>query len=98
MDFQCGYIVEPDLDMYKFPSDAAGTRRTTASTRTRCWTTLYEKQSRAQDVEERKKFVREFEKRAARRGGALHDDAAVAPHHPALEQGARLDRSRRATT
>ena len=38
MDFQCGYIVEPDLDIYKFVSSDR-TRRTTAATPTGCWTT-----------------------------------------------------------
>ena len=37
MDFQCGYIVEPDLDLYKFLSTDRNPR-TTAATRTRCST------------------------------------------------------------
>jgi peptide/nickel transport system substrate-binding protein len=62
MDFQCGYIVEPDLDLYKFLSvdkNPANYGRYTD----RVLDELYEKQSRAQDPEERKKFIRQFEKR-----------------------------------
>ncbi len=62
MDFQCGYIVEPDLDMYKFLS----TDRNPANYgryKDPVLDGLYDKQSRATNVEERKKFVREFEKR-----------------------------------
>jgi len=62
MDFQCGYIVEPDLDMYKFLS----TERNPANYgryKDPVLDELYDKQSRAIDVEERKRLVREFEKR-----------------------------------
>jgi peptide/nickel transport system substrate-binding protein len=62
MDFQCGYIVEPDLDLYKFlsvdknPSNYSRYKDPVLDD-------LYVKQSRATDVEERKKLVRQFEKR-----------------------------------
>lgn len=62
MDFQCGYIVEPDLDLYKFLSvdkNPANYSRYTD----RKLDELYEKQSRATDPEERKKLIREFERR-----------------------------------
>ncbi|PYM21259.1 MAG: ABC transporter substrate-binding protein [Candidatus Rokuibacteriota bacterium] len=62
MDFQCGYIVEPDLDVYKFQSkeiSPANYSRYTDKT----LDDLFTKQSRAQDPEERKKFIRDFEKR-----------------------------------
>jgi peptide/nickel transport system substrate-binding protein len=62
MDFQCGYIVEPDLDMYKFVSvdkNPANYSRYKDSV----LDDLYEKQARAQDPEERKKYIRQFEKR-----------------------------------
>ncbi len=62
MDFQCGYIVEPDLDIYKFLSkdlNHANYSRYTDKT----LDDLYRKQSQAGDPEERKKFIREFEKR-----------------------------------
>ena len=62
MDFQCGYIVEPDLDMYKFLSfdrNPANYGRYTD----RVLDELYDKQSRTTKVEERKRLVREFEKR-----------------------------------
>jgi len=61
-DFQCGYIVEPDLDLYKFQSkdkSPANYSRYTDHTLDE----LYEKQGRALDVEERKKYIREFERR-----------------------------------
>jgi peptide/nickel transport system substrate-binding protein len=62
MDFQCGYIVEPDLDLYKFlsvdknPSNYSRYKDAVLDD-------LYVKQSRATDLEERKKLVRQFEKR-----------------------------------
>jgi peptide/nickel transport system substrate-binding protein len=62
MDFQCGYIVEPDLDIYKFQSkeiSPANYSRYTDKTLDE----LYVKQGRAADAEERKKYLREFEKR-----------------------------------
>jgi peptide/nickel transport system substrate-binding protein len=61
MDFQCGYIVEPDLDMYKFLSvdrNPANYGRYT----NRKLDDLYDRQSRATNAEERKKLIREFEK------------------------------------
>src|SRR5438094_126100 len=62
MDGQCGYIVEPDLDLYKFLSaertDASYGRYTD-----RALDALYDRQARARDVDERRKLVREFEKR-----------------------------------
>jgi peptide/nickel transport system substrate-binding protein len=62
MDFQCGYIVEPDLDMYKFVS----TDRNPANYsryKDPVLDELYDKQSRATNVEERKRLIRAFEKR-----------------------------------
>jgi peptide/nickel transport system substrate-binding protein len=62
MDFQCGYIVEPDLDMYKFLS----TDRNPANYgyyKDPVLDRLYDQQSRATSVEERKRVIREFEKR-----------------------------------
>jgi peptide/nickel transport system substrate-binding protein len=62
MDGQCGYIVEPDLDLYKFLSadrtDASYGRYTD-----RALDALYDRQARARDVDERRRLVREFEKR-----------------------------------
>jgi len=61
-DFQCGYTVEPDLDLYKFTSkekNPANYSRYTDHTLDE----LYEKQGRTTDVEERKRVIREFEKR-----------------------------------
>jgi len=62
MDFQCGYIVEPDLDMYKFLS----TDRNPANYgryKDPVLDDLYLKQGRATDPEERKKYIRQFERR-----------------------------------
>jgi peptide/nickel transport system substrate-binding protein len=62
MDFQCGYIVEPDLDMYKFLSfdrNPANYGRY----KDPVLDELYDRQSRATNVEERKQIVRQFEKR-----------------------------------
>jgi peptide/nickel transport system substrate-binding protein len=62
MDFQCGYIVEPDLDLYKFlsvdrnPSNYGRYKDPVLDD-------LYDRQGRTADPEERKKFVRQFEKR-----------------------------------
>jgi len=60
MDFQCGFIVEPDLDLGRFlsTSDANyGKHKDTAIDE------LYLKQARATDPEERKRYIRAFEKR-----------------------------------
>ncbi len=60
MDFQCGFIVEPDLDLARFvsTSDANyGRHKDTVID------DLYQQQARATDPEERKKLVRQFEKR-----------------------------------
>jgi peptide/nickel transport system substrate-binding protein len=62
MDFQCGYIVEPDLDMYKFLS----TDRNPANYgryKDPVLDKLYDEQSRATDPEKRKAIIRQFEKR-----------------------------------
>ena len=60
--FQCGYIVEPDLDMYKFLS----TDRNPANYgryKDPVLDKLYDEQSRATDPEKRKQIIRQFEKR-----------------------------------
>jgi peptide/nickel transport system substrate-binding protein len=62
MDFQCGYIVEPDLDMYKFLSvdrNPANYGRYKDPVLDQ----LYDQQSRETNVEKRKQIVRQFEKR-----------------------------------
>jgi peptide/nickel transport system substrate-binding protein len=60
MDFQCGFIVEPDLDLGRFvsTSDANYGRH-----KDKVVDELYDKQSRAADAEERKRIVRALEKR-----------------------------------
>jgi peptide/nickel transport system substrate-binding protein len=68
MDFQCGFIVEPDLDLARFvsTSDANyGKHKDTVID------DLYIHQARTTDVEERKKLVRQLEKRL------LDDEAHV---------------------
>jgi len=60
MDFQCGFIVEPDLDLVRFvtTSDANYGRH-----KDKVIDELYQKQARSIDVEDRKKLVRQLEKR-----------------------------------
>jgi peptide/nickel transport system substrate-binding protein len=62
LDFQCGYIVEPDLDLDKFQSREISDTNYGRYT-DKVLDDLYQKQSRAINPEERKKYVREFEKR-----------------------------------
>jgi peptide/nickel transport system substrate-binding protein len=61
-DFQCGYTVEPDLDLYKFTSKDKNSANYSRYI-DRDLDDLYEKQGRATNVDERKKFIREFERR-----------------------------------
>jgi len=61
-DFQCGYTVEPDLDLYKFTSKDKNSANYSRYI-DRDLDDLYEKQARATNPEERKKFIREFERR-----------------------------------
>jgi peptide/nickel transport system substrate-binding protein len=62
MDAQCGYIVEPDLDLDKFQS--VGTSHSNYGRYAdKVLDELYQQQSRALDPQERKKYIREFEKR-----------------------------------
>jgi peptide/nickel transport system substrate-binding protein len=62
MDFQCGYIVEPDLDIYKFISTDKNPSNYARYT-DRTLDDLYEKQAKAASPEERKALLRQFEKR-----------------------------------
>jgi peptide/nickel transport system substrate-binding protein len=62
MDFQCGYIVEPDLDLYKFLS-ASRNPANYSRYNDPVLDDLYDRQGRVGDPEERKKYVRQFEKR-----------------------------------
>ena len=61
-DFQCGFIVEPDLDIYKFQS-ASISHANYSRYEDQALDDLYVKQARAVDAEERKKALRAFEKR-----------------------------------
>jgi len=60
MDFQCGFIVEPDLDLPRFVSASDANY---GKHKDKMIDELFEKQARASDVEERKKYIRAFEKR-----------------------------------
>ena len=61
-DFHCSYIAEPDLALFKFQSmDTSPVNYSRYVDRT--LDTLYEKQTRTSDREERKRYLREFEKR-----------------------------------
>jgi peptide/nickel transport system substrate-binding protein len=62
VDFQCGYLVEPDLDLYKFQS-ASVSDANYARYEDPVLDALYQKQSRATDRAARIGFVRAFEKR-----------------------------------
>ena len=62
MDFQCGYTVEPDLDLYKFTSRSQNPSNY-GFYEDKVLDGLFEKQSRAAGVDERKALVRAFEKR-----------------------------------
>src|SRR5262249_25512853 len=79
MDFQCGYIVEPDLDIYKFQSKEISPANYSRYT-DKALDDLYTKQSRTQDPEERKRVIRDFEKR-------LLDDGV---HYISTLQGHRI--------
>ena len=61
-DFQCGYVVDPDLDLYKFQSrgrsDANYSRYTDP-----VLDDLYVRQSRSVDPEQRRRYIRAFERR-----------------------------------
>jgi peptide/nickel transport system substrate-binding protein len=61
-DFHCSYIVEPDLALFKFQSAERSPVNYSRYT-DRVLDDLYEKQSRATDREERRRLIREFEKR-----------------------------------
>jgi len=61
-DAQCGYAVEPDLDLAKFQSKEISHNNYGRYT-DRVLDELYQKQSRSLDPEERKRYVREFERR-----------------------------------
>ncbi len=60
MDFACGFIVEPDLDLYRFASTSDANY---GKHKDRVIDDLFVKQARATDTEERKKILRQFEKR-----------------------------------
>ena len=60
MDFQCGFIVEPDLDLVRFLTTSEANYGRHAD---KVIDDLYHRQAVATDVEERKKVLRQLEKR-----------------------------------
>jgi peptide/nickel transport system substrate-binding protein len=61
-DFQCGYVVDPDLDLYKFQSPARSDANYGRYTDP-VLDDLYVRQSRTVDPEQRRRYIRAFEKR-----------------------------------
>jgi peptide/nickel transport system substrate-binding protein len=61
-DFHCSYIVEPDLALFKFQSTDVSPVNYGRYT-DRSLDELYQRQSRATDREERRRLIREFERR-----------------------------------
>jgi peptide/nickel transport system substrate-binding protein len=62
MDFQCSFVVEPDIDLEKFQSRGVSDHNF-GYYKDPALDDLYLKQSRAADPEERKRHLRAFEKR-----------------------------------
>ena len=62
MDFQCSFVVEPDIDIEKFQS-AGISDRNWGGYKDPVLDDLFIKQARATDTEERKRYLRAFEKR-----------------------------------
>ncbi|MGH8666679.1 MAG: hypothetical protein ACREUX_20640, partial [Burkholderiales bacterium] len=60
MDFQCGFIVEPDLDIARF---LAASDANYGKHKDKVMDELYLQQARATSPEERRKILRQFEKR-----------------------------------
>jgi peptide/nickel transport system substrate-binding protein len=60
MDFQCGFIVEPDLDLPRFVSTSDANY---GKHNDKVIDDLFSRQGRTTDLEERKKLIRAFEKR-----------------------------------
>jgi peptide/nickel transport system substrate-binding protein len=61
-DFQCGYVVDPDLDLYKFQSRGRSEANYSRYTDP-VLDDLYVRQSRSVDLEQRRRYIRAFEKR-----------------------------------
>jgi peptide/nickel transport system substrate-binding protein len=61
-DLQCGYVVDPDLDLYKFQSRARSDANYGRYTDP-VLDELYIRQSRTVDPEQRRRYIRAFEKR-----------------------------------
>ena len=97
MDFQCSYVVEPDIDIEKFQS-AGVSDRNFSRYKDPVLDDLFVKQARATRSGGAQASPARVREAAARRGSALHLHAPVAPHHPAQQQGAGLDDHARRTS
>ena len=62
MDFQCSFVVEPDIDLAKFQSHGVADNNF-GRYKDPVLDDLFERQARATDPEERKRLLRAFEKR-----------------------------------
>ena len=88
-DFQCGYVVDPDLDLYKFQSQKRATPTTDATPIPSSMTSTWPR-SRTVDPDQRRRHIKAFEKRLLDEE-ALYLHAPVAPHRAAQLAGAWLD-------
>ena len=89
-DFHCSYIVEPDLALFKFQStDLSPVNYSRYVDRT--LDALYEKQSRTADREERRRHIRDFERRLLDEEAHYIYTLPVASHRPAQRARAGLD-------
>src|SRR5215831_799675 len=61
-DFQCGYVVDPDLDLYKFQSSSRSDANY-GRYADPVLDDLYVRQSRTVDPEQRRRYIQAFEKR-----------------------------------
>ena len=90
MDFQCSFVIEPDIDIEKFQS-AGVSDRNWGRYKDPVLDDLFVKQARAARSRGAQAAPARLREAAARRGGALHLHAAAAPHHPAQQQGPGVD-------
>ena len=88
MDFQCGFIVEPDLDLPRFLSDSDANY---GKSNDKVLDDLYREAGARHRPRGAQEVPARLREAAARRGGALVHDAPVAPDHPAQLQGQGLD-------
>ena len=95
MDFQCSFVVEPDVDIVKFQS-ANLSDNNFGRYKDPVLDDLFVRQAQADRRGRAQALPARLREAPPRRGGALHLHAAVAPHHPAQRESARLDHHPRA--